>query len=81
MGQGGSETPESQVEAALNRASDELVLPTYYRSLVRPLLRDPEGHWPRCCGGGCEPCAQTLCLVAARTLELLGTPRKAPLPD
>lgn len=80
-GPGGPETPDSQLEAAINRASDELGLPTYYRSLIRPLLRNPEGHWPRCCGGGCEPCAQTLCNVAARALELLGTPRKAALPD
>ncbi|HLL04807.1 MAG TPA: hypothetical protein VK539_29750 [Myxococcaceae bacterium] len=76
-----SDVPESPEDAALARASEELHLPSYYRSSVRPLLRNPEGHWPRCCGGGCEPCAQTLCFVAARTLELLGTPRKAPLPD
>ncbi|WP_224368245.1 hypothetical protein [Hyalangium versicolor] len=76
-----SENPQTDVEAALTRASEELGLPSYYRSLVRTLLRDPEGRWPRCCGGGCEPCAQTLVRVAARTLELLGTPRQAPLPD
>jgi hypothetical protein len=76
-----ADTPETPVELALTRASDEVGLPTYYRSLVRPLLRDAEGRWPQCCGGGCEPCSQTLCRVAARTLELLGTPRKAPLPD
>jgi hypothetical protein len=75
------ETPEAQLELAITRASEELGLPVYYRSLVRPLLREPEGRWPRCCGGGCEPCAQTLVQVAARALELLGTPRQAPLPD
>jgi hypothetical protein len=76
-----ADVPESLVELALTRASEELGLPSYYRSLVRTLLRDPEGRWPRCCGGGCEPCSQTLVQVAARTLELLGTPRKAPLPE
>jgi hypothetical protein len=76
-----SDAPDSPLEAALIRASEELKLPSYYRSSVRPLLRDPEGRWPVCCGGGCEPCAQTLIRVAARTLELMGTPRKAPLPD
>jgi hypothetical protein len=74
------ETLESLVDLALARASEELGLPAYYRSSVRPLLRDPEGRWPQCCGGGCEPCSQRLVAVAARTLELLGTPRKAPLP-
>jgi len=68
-------------EAALVRASEELGFPSYYVSCVRPLLRNPEGRWPRCCGGGCEPCAQTLIQVALRTLELMGTPRQAPLPD
>ncbi len=68
-------------EAALVRASEELGFPSYYQSCVRPLLRNPEGRWPRCCGGGCEPCAQTLIQVALRTLELMGTPRQAPLPD
>lgn len=66
------------LDAALARASDELGLATYYRDCVRPLLRDPEGRWPRCCGGGCEPCAMDLKAVARRTLELLGTPRRAP---
>ena len=70
---------EPAVQQALQQAADELGLPTYYRSCVNPLLRDPEGRWPRCCGGGCSPCAQTLVDVAARTLELLGTPRRSPV--
>lgn len=69
------------LDEALERAADELGLPTWYRASVRPLLRDPDGRWPRCCGGGCEPCAQNLVRVAARALELLGTPRTAPHPD
>lgn len=68
------------LDEALKRASEEHGLAEYYRDIVRPLLRNPEGRWPWCCGGGCEPCAQTLVKVAARALELSGTPRKAPLP-
>jgi hypothetical protein len=41
---------------------------------VRPILGTPRAAWPRCCGGGCEPCAETLNAVARRTHELLGTP-------
>ncbi len=34
-----------------------------YRDCVRPLL--PEGAlFPRCCGGGCEPCAEQLIRIA-----------------
>ncbi|GMU00106.1 hypothetical protein KH5H1_42250 [Corallococcus caeni] len=69
------------LEDALSRASAEHQLPSYYQSSVRPLLRNPEGRWPHCCGGGCEPCAQTLIRVALRTLELMGTPRQSPPPD
>lgn len=72
---------DPRVQDALTRAADELHLPDYYRSSVRPLVRNPEGRWPRCCGGGCEPCAQTLKRVAARTLGLLGSPRQAPYED
>ena len=72
---------EEQLHSALHRASGELSLPSYYEACVRPLIRDPEGPWPRCCGGGCEPCAQVLIRVALRTLELLGTSRVAPLPE
>ncbi len=72
---------EEQMNSALRRASEELSFPSYYEACVRPLLRNPEGHWPRCCAGGCEPCAQTLIKVAQRTLEILGTPRVTPLPE
>lgn len=76
-----TESPPLPLDDALARASEELGFPSYYQSTVRPLLRNPEGRWPRCCGGGCEPCAQTLHRVALRALELMGTPRQAPLPD
>lgn len=57
--------------AALQRASEENGLAEWYRDCVRPLLRTgPEG-WPRCCGGGCEPCNEQLIRVARRTRELL----------
>ncbi len=61
-----------ELEAALSQASDEHGLASYYRDMVRPLLRMPRTQWPSCCGGGCEPCAQTLVAVAARVQELLG---------
>jgi hypothetical protein len=67
------------MDEALQQAASELGFPSYYLPSVRPLLRNPEGRWPRCCGGGCEPCAQTLIAVAKRTLEIAGTPRQAPI--
>ncbi|MBX5484510.1 MAG: hypothetical protein IRZ16_22030 [Myxococcaceae bacterium] len=71
---------DEAVDAAIRDAAEELGLPAYYRSLVRSLVRNPNGRWPRCCGGGCSPCADTLCQVALRACELLGTPRTEPLP-
>ena len=68
------------LDEALNQAADEAHLADY-RVCIRPLLRDAEGRWPRCCGSGCEPCNARLVQVAARTLELLGTPRQASLPE
>jgi hypothetical protein len=59
------------LETALAQASEELGLQSYYRDMVRPLLRMPREQWPGCCGGGCEPCAQTLVAVASRVLELV----------
>lgn len=60
-----------ELNDALAQASDELGLQDYYRDMVRPLLRMPRTQWPTCCGGGCEPCAQTLVAVAERVLALL----------
>lgn len=73
-----SELPEEWLKA-LEEAADEVGLPSYYRSTVRPLLRNPEGRWPRCCGGGCEPCAQALIDVALLTLQKVGRPRQSPV--
>jgi hypothetical protein len=63
-------TPE--LEAALVQASAEMGLQDYYREIVRPLLGVGPGAWPRCCGGGCEPCAELLIRVARRVHELVG---------
>ena len=59
-------------DAALEKASDELGLASYYRDCVRPLLAQPREQWPTCCGGACEPCSQLLVLVADRVQTLLG---------
>lgn len=59
------------VDSALEQASDELGLASYYRDCVRPLLEQPREQWPTCCGGTCEPCSQLLVRVADRTLSLL----------
>ena len=59
--------------AALNQAAQQFGLQSYYVDLVRPILRQPREQWPTCCGGGCEPCAQTLVAVADRVQQLLGT--------
>jgi hypothetical protein len=58
-------------ETALNQASEEHSLAPWYRDCVRPLLNMPKTQWPRCCGRGCEPCAEQLIAVAERTAELL----------
>jgi hypothetical protein len=58
-------------EAALTQASDEHKLSVWYRDCVRPLLNMPRKQWPRCCGRGCEPCAEQLVDVAQRVQELL----------
>jgi hypothetical protein len=67
-----SELPERpEFEAALAQASEELRLAEWYRDCVRPLFRMPESQWPRCCGRGCEPCADQLIDVARRVIELM----------
>lgn len=61
----------AKLDAALEKASDELGLESYYRDCVRPLLGQPRNQWPTCCGGTCEPCSQILVLVADRVAKLL----------
>lgn len=62
---------KARVDAALEAASEELGLASYYRDCVRPLLKQPREQWPTCCGGGCEPCSQLLVSVAMRVQDLL----------
>lgn len=63
------------LDEALKQAANENGLAPEYVDIVRPLLRDPKERWPRCCGGGCEPCSLQLNRVAERTLALLGGAR------
>jgi hypothetical protein len=70
-----------ELESALIQASEEVGLQDYYRDMVRPLLRMPRTQWPSCCGGGCEPCAQTLIAVAERVLDLTGAAGHRPRAD
>lgn len=67
--------------AAIARASDELGLPTWYRSSVSPLLNLDPDRMPSCCGGGCEPCADTLIAVAERAREILASTDEAESPS
>jgi hypothetical protein len=64
-----------EVEVALTAACEEIGLQEWYRDCVRPLLGADEKAWPRCCGGQCEPCNQTLVNVARRVHERLGIRR------
>ncbi|MBS2030697.1 MAG: hypothetical protein JST54_22525 [Deltaproteobacteria bacterium] len=71
------------LDEALATAAKEIGLASYYVDCVRPVIRDrvdSDGklRWPRCCGGGCEPCNETLIRVARRTLELMGVPVEPP---
>lgn len=63
---------EEEIAKAIAEASEELGLASYYQSIVKPLVRNPDAPRPRCCGSGCEPCADTLIQVAERALQLLG---------
>lgn len=67
----------TEFTAALTQASEELGLPDYYRSCVRPLFMMPITQWPTCCAGRCDPCAQTLVAVASRICDLLGIDRES----
>jgi hypothetical protein len=71
-------TPE--LELALEQASEAHRLADYYRDCVRPLLGMPMAGWPRCCGRGCEPCAEQLCDVARDVYMRLGVGGEDGLP-
>lgn len=64
-------TREELLEQTLARVSDEVGLQPYYRACVKPILNAPPERWPRCCGGGCEPCNEVLTEVARRVLREL----------
>jgi hypothetical protein len=66
--------PKTPLDEAIDAASDEVGLPTWYRSCVRPIVNAPPERWPRCCDSGCEPCNLVLCEVARRALAKLSTP-------
>jgi hypothetical protein len=61
----------AEFTTALEQASSEYGLQDYYQPCVRPLFAMPMSQWPLCCGGRCEPCAQSLITVALRICELL----------
>lgn len=68
------ENPAVTYDEALTVVSDELGLPSYYRACVRPIFDAPPERWPRCCGGGCEPCNEVLSEVARRIKQRLEAP-------
>lgn len=63
---------DAKLDAAIAEAADEVGLQPYYRACVRPIVAAPKERWPRCCGGGCEPCNDVLCDVARRVQARLG---------
>ncbi len=52
-----------ELDQVLRTACLEEGLDPVYRDCVRPLLREG-ALLPRCCGGGCEPCAEQLIRIA-----------------
>jgi hypothetical protein len=60
---------------AIAEASDEVGLPSWYRSCVLPLMKVDEDRMPSCCGAGCEPCNETLVEVALRARRRLASGR------
>ena len=58
---------------AIDEASEEVGLPSWYRSCVLPLMKVDEDRMPSCCGAGCEPCNETLVEVALRARRRLAS--------
>ncbi len=56
-------TDVDELDELLRAACLEEGLDPVYRDSVRPLLREG-ALLPRCCGGGCEPCAEQLIRIA-----------------
>jgi hypothetical protein len=62
---------------AIAAAADEVGLDAWYRSSVEPLMGLADRDMPRCCGGGCEPCSETLIEVAVRARRRLAAATEA----
>lgn len=67
-----SDETRAREQRAIEEASEELGLASWYRSCVGPLLHLHEDRFPSCCGGQCEPCNQVLTDVALRARRILG---------
>ena len=61
----------ARVRAAIDEASDEVGLESWYRSCAEPLVPMADVDFPSCCGAGCEPCSLTLIEVAIRARRIL----------
>ena len=62
----------TRVAEAVACACREHQLDPSLEGSVHAYLEEDEGEWPSCCGGGCDPCVQTLGSAARRALTLLG---------
>lgn len=69
------------LDEALERAAAENGLSLDYVDIVREIVGQPRERWPRCCGGGCEPCSLQLVRVAERALELMRAGGGVPFGD
>lgn len=67
-------TELDRVREAVEAASEEHGLASWYRSCALPLVTMDEARYPSCCGGDCEPCNELLVSVAIRARELLQEP-------
>jgi hypothetical protein len=70
-----SDDERARMLQAIAEASDEVGLDTWYRACVEPLMGLADREMPRCCGGGCEPCSETLVEVAVRARRRLEAKR------
>lgn len=61
----------TRIRLAIDEASDEVGLESWYRSCAEPLVFMDASQFPSCCGAGCEPCSHTLIEVAVRARRIL----------
>lgn len=64
-------TEHERIRDAVEMASEEHGLASWYRSCAVPLVTLDPARYPSCCGGECEPCNELLVSVALRARELL----------